>query len=260
MTDRLGLGAALRVRQVRDLSVWLDGHGGAYVVACDANAGIGSRAADYLQRLPEEAGYSAAKVALMEVCAAGAKPLLVLNALCLSYDEYGSRIVDGIRNALAETGSDIALSGSDETNMQTVQTGVGVTVIGFARIEDILLGAAHPDDVVLCAGVPRSGLPDAPYDEGQPDVAAPRDVLDVLACGAAHEVLPVGSKGVLAELRQLAATAGLGYELEPAPGVPIEVSAGASTCFLVACDRADVEAVAHATRLPVHPVATLRRV
>jgi len=247
----------MRVTQLRDLSVWNDGNGQIYVTASDANAGVGSRPDDFLQCPPEDPGYSAAKVALMEVCAAGAEPLLVMNTLCLKYDDYGSRVVDGIRKALAEAGSTAPVSGSDETNMTTLQTGVGVTVIGVVPSSRLRLGTSRPGDVVLCAGYPRSGLSDAPYTEGDADVAALSDVIDVLRCAAVHEVLPVGSKGVRTEVAQLAATAGLAFVLEPEPAVPMDVSAGASTCFLITCGPADLPVVATATRLPLVPVATL---
>jgi hypothetical protein len=242
-------------RQVRDLSLWQVGEV-VHVVACDANASVGELPADFLQRPPEEAGYNATKVPLMEVLATGARPLLVVNTLCGPLDEYGSRVVDGVRRALAEVGSDAALTGSDETNMTTTQTGVGVTVIGAVAAAELRVGASRAGDVVVCVGTPKDGVV-VPYREGDADIAAPRHVVAALGAGV-RELLPVGSKGVAYELGQLSATAGLVAEPLATPGLDPAVSAGASTCFLASLPVDALPALRSAVSVPVVAVATLR--
>jgi selenophosphate synthetase-related protein len=242
---------------VRDLSVWQAGDV-VHVVACDANASVGELPADFQKRPPEEAGYNATKVPLMEVIAAGARPLLVVNTLCGPLDDYGSRVVAGVRSALAEIGSDAGVTGSDETNMTTTQTGVGVTIIGTVPAGGFRVGSSVAGDVVVCVGTPKDGVV-VPYREGDADIAAPRHVLDALGAGV-HEVLPVGSKGVAYELGQLAATAGLAAEPVPTPGLDTSVSAGASTCFLTSLPPEALPALRAAVPLPVVVVATLRPV
>jgi hypothetical protein len=254
------------VRQIRDVVIWGDA-GEVHVAACDANAAIGERPEDSLRRPPDLVGYSAAKVPLMEVIATGARPFLLLNTLCGPLDHYGGSIVAGIYRAISETGYEVFVTGSDETNMPTVQTGVGITVIGAARDRDLLIGRARPDDVVLCAGTPRDGLV-VPYEEGQPGVASLRHLAAVARSGLAREILPVGSRGILYELEQLARTASLeaallepevvGTESPDGTVLDLTASAGASTCFLVAAPLeavADLEALVD---LPFTPVARLR--
>jgi hypothetical protein len=242
------------VRQVRDLSLWQSGEV-VHVVACDANASVGELSADFLRRPPEEAGYNATKVPLMEVLATGAKPFLVVNTLCGPLDEYGSRVVGGVRTALAEVGSDAALTGSDETNMTTTQTGVGVTVLGAVAAADLRVGTSRAGDVVVCVGTPKDGVV-VPYREGDADIAGPRHVVAALGVGV-RELLPVGSKGVGYEVGQLATTAGLVAEPLAAPGLDPVVSAGASTCFLATLPAEAVPALRTAVALPVVAVATL---
>ena len=243
------------VRQVRDIVMW--GRGPAlYVAACDSNAAIGDLPADYLRRPPEVTGYSVTKVPLMEVLAVGATPFLLLNTLCGPLDDYGARIVAGIRQAIEESGCDIFVTGSDETNTPTVQTGVGVTVIGITTEADLTLGRARAGDVVVCAGIPRDGL-SRPYREGDPGIATLWELAAVARSRLAHEILPVGSRGVRYEVEQLARTASLSPVLvEPNP-VDVGVSAGASTCFLVAAPREALASLQGLVNVPVVAVADL---
>jgi hypothetical protein len=248
--------AAGQARQVRDLAVWSGDGDTVFVAACDVNAGVGERPGDCLRLQPEEAGFSAAKVALMEVLAAGAEPFLVIDALCGPLDEYGRRVVDGVRRAMRDADANALLLGSDETNMTTVQTGVGVTVVGSSSASRLLLGRSRPGAVVVCAGVPRDGL-SAPYAEGDGDVAGPRDVLDLRDCDLCQELLPVGSRGVAHEVRELARVAGLRAALVAEPAFDLRVSAGASTCVLASAAVDDLPALRAVTRLPITVVAVL---
>jgi hypothetical protein len=243
------------VRRVRDLTLWTDGDH-TYVVACDANASVGQQPNDFLQRPPEEAGYNAAKVAVMEVLAAGASPFLVTNTLCGPLDDYGTRVVDGVRRALAEIGSGALVTGSDETNMRTSQTGVGVTVLGAVPTARLRLGTSRAGDLVVCLGRPKDGV-GVPYTEDDEDVSGPLDVLEALAHGA-HEVLPVGSRGVSYELGQLAATAGLAARPTGEVTIDLAASAGVSTCVLASIPASSLDAFRAATTLPVEVIATLR--
>ena len=247
------------VRRVRDLMLWDDVADGTYVVACDANAGVGLRPADHLRRPPEEAGYNAAKVSLMEVMAAGAAPLLVVNTLCSPLDAYGRRVVDGIHRALEDAGRpDTPVTGSDETNMTTTWTGLGVTVIGYAHPGALTTGRARSGDVVVCLGLARDGLR-RPYREGDPDIAGPADVVSAARSGLCHELLPVGSRGVAYEAGQLASHADLHLTITAEPtGEPrLDESAGASTCFLAACPPDRLADLRRTTTLPVAEIAVL---
>lgn len=215
------------------------------VVACDSNASIGAKPADALAQDPDETGYSAAKVPLMEVLAAGARPVLLVNNLCCELEPSGRRLLQGIHRILAEAELDVVVTGSDETNMPTVQTGIGVTVLGVAGPDELRCGRAEPNDVVWCVGEPRDGLR-LPFVDGRPGVAGPREVRAALATAGVHEVLPVGSRGVRYEAGQLAHAAGLVYRTAARTSVDLDVSAGPSTCFLVAAASAARAALAAA--------------
>lgn len=244
------------VTRARDLCLFQT-PGVTFVMACDSNASIGSKPADFLRQSPEETGYSATKVPLMEVLAAGAAPMIVVDNLCCELEPYGRAILVGVARAAREAGEGITITGSDETNMPTVQTGIGVTVIGAAKPSDVLLGRAQAGDVVACLGVPKDGT-QVRYREGEPDIASVSHVKVAAASGLVHELLPVGSRGVAYEVAQLAALAGLSWRLTPAD-LDLAISAGASTCFLASVAPAQANMLSQLTGLPMTIVAELGR-
>lgn len=238
------------VRRFRDVLYWFDG-ASAYVLACDSNAGIGERPHDELRQPPTETGYSAAKVALIEVLAVGATPIVLANALGGPRDEYGQQVLAGIQAAIDEVDSEIVLTGSDETNVPTRQTAVGITVIGRAPADELRLGGASAGDAVVCVGTPKDGLA-VPYHEGDPDIANVRDVQAAARSRFVHEVLPVGSRGVAYEAHNLAAGASGRLRFFDTP-LDLGISAGSSTSFLAALPA---DAVAELERI-VRPTVTV---
>jgi hypothetical protein len=250
VTNEIGFATTrgITVHRFRDVLYWVDG-AGAYVLACDSNAGIGERPNDSLRQSPVETGYSAAKVALMEVLAVGAAPFVLTNALGGPRDDYGLRVLDGIAMAIAEVDADVTLTGSDETNVATQQTAVGVTVLGYAPADALRLSGARQGDVLAVVGIPKDGLI-APYTEGEDDIANLRDVQHAADLEAVHELLPVGSRGVASEAQHLAAGAD-GLVRFRDSSIDLVISAGSSTCFLAALPADQVAALAAVVRPPV---------
>jgi hypothetical protein len=236
------------VHRFRDVLYWIDG-ASAYVLACDSNAGIGERPRDALHQPPTETGYSAAKVPLMEVLAVGATPFVLSNALGGPRDDYGQQILHGIRTAIEEVDAAVTLTGSDETNVATQQTAVGVTVVGHAPASALRLSGTKPGDVIACVGVPKDGVI-VPYTEGDDDVANLRDAQRASRLDSVHELLPVGSRGIAYEAQQLAAGANATIRFRTA-AIDLGASAGSSTCFLVALPTEHLAALAAVVRPPV---------
>jgi hypothetical protein len=244
------------VRRIRDLLI-IETAELALVVACDSNAATGNKPADALVQDPVITGYSAAKVPLMEVIAAGATPLILIDNLCCELEPTGRRILEGIEAALAETAQGVVLTGSDETNMPTVQTGVGVTVIGVVGLASLRLGTAQAGDAVVCIGTPKNGTT-TPYREGDADIASVTHVASVHRSRVANELLPVGSRGVRYEAEQLAITAGTTIAFDGNLEVDVETSAGASTCFLAAVSPERLNDLRELTTLPTNLIGQLR--
>jgi hypothetical protein len=243
------------VVRFRDVLYWIDGNN-AYVLACDSNAGIGQRPGDALNQSPTETGYSAAKVPLMEVLAAGATPFVLTNGLGGPRDEYGQQVLHGIAAAIAEVDADVTLTGSDETNVPTQQTAVGVTVLARADKADLRFGCAQPGDVIAVVGLPKDGLL-TPYTEGDSDIANLRDLQAAGRLTFVHELLPVGSRGITYEAQQLAGGTRCVVRLRRDAPIDLSASAGSSTCFLVALPPGHVADLAAVVRPPVTEIADI---
>jgi hypothetical protein len=228
-------GAGISVRRARDL-VLVELPDRTLVIAADSNAAIGDKPGDALAQDPILTGYSAAKVPLMEVLASGATPFLLIDNLCVELEPTGLQILRGIRSALDDAGLEVMVTGSDESNMPTVQTGLGVTVIGAAAPGELRLGDIRPGDELWVVGRRASGLPGDEYAALEAGVARPRSVVDAVAIPGVHEILPVGSHGIAHECRELAADGGVELAWDPDIAADLERSAGASTCFLVAVE------------------------
>ena len=229
------------------------------VIACDSNASIGEKPNDGLAKPYSEVGISALKVPMMEVLAAGAVPLLIINALCMEMDPSGRKFIETMSGELIRCGYDpsMMLTGSTEDNVLTLQSGIGITVIGVASEEKLSLGQAQEKDVVLCVGNPKGGVV-IPYAEGEPDIASISTVQSLKEVSAIHELLPVGSKGVVYEANELAKTAGFIFRLnDDPPDINLYQSAGASTAVLAAVPASQVSSVANAVSVPVYEIGTI---
>jgi AIR synthase related protein, N-terminal domain len=232
------------------------------VIAADSNGGLGPKSSDTVAVSGWDLGRFAARVPLLEVIAIGATPTVLVDTLSVERDPTGAAILEGVRAEAAAAGLPLdAVTGSTEDNVPTVATGVGVTVIARARLDDLRVGRARHGDVVVLVGRPKS----APADVFGPDdpevltVGAVRAVLDV---PGVHEVLPIGSSGVAAEVDALARSAGARAEHAPDWPVARDQSGGPSTAALVAVrPTSSVDTVVYTLRaasgLPAWAIATL---
>jgi len=248
----------VRLERFRDLTlIYLGGEGPVLVVACDSAGGVGPKKGDTVRVPARVVGKFTARVALMEVLAAGAVPVCLVNNLCVEPEPTGKEILEGIREeaGLAGMAPDISITGSMERNLPTVQTGVGITVLGLARPGGLRLGRSLPGHRVACVGVPLTG---------EEVVSATAQVMDLPALKAllglpyVQEVLPVGSGGIAREAATLAA--GAGCELVLYPGISLDLarSAGPATCVLATLEGGDEDEMGRLTGKPVELVGYLR--
>ncbi|HWM33395.1 MAG TPA: AIR synthase related protein [Pseudolysinimonas sp.] len=250
--------SVLPVHRIRDLTLLDLGDGRTLVVACDSVGSIGDKPGDSYPASPATVAHFAVRVPLLEVLCAGATPELVVDALSVELEPTGSAMIDEIRRVVAALGlGPERVTGSTEDNVPTTATGVGVTVIATASTDHLRPGRARAGDLVLCLGTPVSA-PEDVVEIGDRRMVALETVAAVAAHPDAHELLPVGSRGIGHELGELAGTAGLAattlpHDLDPAR------TAGPSSCVLAAIDpaaEADILALLPAD-LPRTRVATL---
>ncbi|MCK4578748.1 MAG: hypothetical protein KAU50_08150 [Candidatus Marinimicrobia bacterium] len=246
------------IRHIRDLTIMDLSHGIMLVLTCDSDGGIGSKEHDAVQVPGQHLGRFAVRVPLMEMLAAGAVPVVVVDTLAVEMEPSGRAIIEGVREELALAGldADKALTGSTEDNVPTVQTGMGVVVIGFVSETDFKPGNSQNDDIVVCVGRPKS----APGDEvnlGDPEIADTICTRTLAELDYVHDILPVGSKGIIHEQAELAECANLTILPKSDPGIDIHKSAGPSTCVLASLPASQLTDLRTTVGQPVFVVGTL---
>jgi len=201
------------------------------VIACDSLGSIGSKPKDSLSCSAETSGYFAAQVVLLELLAYRAEPQIVIDNLCVEMESTGKEILKGIDRALldADLKDQCMVTGSSEENMATVQTGIGITAIGFMdpSIREEL--KIQKGDGVFLIGEPKVGAEVLAKEEKLPMLKVIRHLS---ALSDVREILPVGSKGIGYELKQLEKTNEGSFQRGNA-SVDLDKSAGPATCVLV---------------------------
>lgn len=246
------------IRKVRDLSVVPVTDEFNMVVACDSDGGIGPKKHDFVEVPGEVLGRFAVRVPLMELLSAGAIPVLVVDTLTVEMEPSGRDIIDGIRTELALVGldPDKVLTGSTEDNVPTVQTGVGIVVIGCVTENDFKPGSSQDGDLVVCVGTPKSA-PDDEVDLSDPEIADILCARTLAKLDFVHDILPVGSKGIIHEQSELAESAGLVIQSQPDQGLDIYKSGGPSTCVLASLSEEKLDFLKAAVGQPVYRVGRL---
>jgi hypothetical protein len=199
--------------------------GNRLLIACDAAGGIGPKELDAVRVPAYVLGRFTARVALMEVIAAGGRPVALVDTCCVEPEPTGRELLRGALDEAALAGlSHDAVTGSFEKNIPTRQTGLGITALAVAERAP---GAAQPGDLVLAIGLPKVG-PAVKLDD--PEIADLPLLIDLSREPLIHDLLPVGSRGIAAEVVDLAATAGLQAEyIAPEEGWDLAKSAGPAT-------------------------------
>jgi hypothetical protein len=235
---------AFPCREVRDLTV--------------LELGNGFRKNDVVRVSNYLVGRFAMRVPLMEILCCGALPLAAFDMLTVPLDEGGQEIIRGLRDELVEgnLAEDFPLSGSTEENVPTSMTGVGTALLGLVHDEDFRPGTSRAGDVVLCAGLPKSG-PDDEIRLDDKENVRQSHIRELLGSDGVHDLLPVGSRGVLYEAKEMATSAGLGFIASQEVDLDLKKSAGPSTCALVSASVAQTASIAGILGLPVTEVGKL---
>lgn len=197
--------------------------GGGLWMGMDNSAGIGEKPQDVIHAPNELVAYMAARVALLELWCTGAEPHSILltnftgELVWKDYEKGIQQVFDEIETPLPP------LAGSTESNIETLQSGLAVQLIG--RI-------TH--DIDACGDWYLIGTPlvgSAVLDRAD-EVVSLGELQKALKSGVISYVHPCGSGGVAKELERL----GIAVTVE----VP-EGSAGPSTCVLVRSSLEEVE-------------------
>ncbi len=169
--------------------------GNGFIVTTDNSGGIGEKERDVVAAPDRITAHYAARVALLEQWAAHAEPMTVL---LHNFTGDGSWIsyVEGVKDLFHEAGLEVPpIRGSSETNMELLQSAVAVTMVGKRkRVE------AAEDLEWYTYGTPLVGQDVL---ERSKEIASVRLLWKAIEAGVVHRIWPVGSRGVLEEVRMM---------------------------------------------------------
>ncbi len=225
------INAAALSEQLRDLTaIWIE-ENLALLVATDASGGIGNKPQDVVTMDPWMSGYFTARVPMLEILCAGGRPLMMIGSFSVEMDPAGEAIRLGMQALAREAGfPDLPIRTRSEENVVTVQSGVGVTVMGIVSRASLRVGTSCAGDLVAVAGIPKNGhsLRLAAEDR---EILGIQDLLLVRNHAGVHDMLPVGSRGVAFERAELTRSSGL--EFRGRSSMLLEdQSAGPSSCVV----------------------------
>ncbi len=228
---------------IRDANI-LDFADGFLIHACDSASAIGELPLDELKVPFSLVAKYTLRTALMEVISLGAKPLSA-SAGFSNDPEYSQSAIEFLMSFLEKMNVPLVIS--TEKNFETSQSGLSVSVVGFAK--DIKVGNAPEGVSVYVAGSPKVG--DEVVEEKE-KILSFDDFLKLRAQKDIGEMIPVGSSGIFEEAKLLAQNSGLEIELEM-DNTSIHKSAGPSTCVVFWAMKKP------SLNIPIQKIGTLRK-
>lgn len=192
-----------------------------FVITSDNSAAIGEKLQDIVYAPAAVTAKFAARVALLEQWAAGSEPRAVLLHNFSGADQWDAYVA-GIAELFAQAHTELPpISGSTETNMQTLQSGIAVTLIGKQQHKQA------PAEVLrwFVYGIPLVGEAVLAKADQIADLAVIKKAFD---SALIERVWPVGSKGIAHEVEQL-----MGRQPKISTIPDVDSSAGPATCVLV---------------------------
>lgn len=243
----------MKITKHRDLTLIDINQEQVLVISCDSSGGIGEKENDIVKTSPEMVGYFGAQVAMMEILSFGAKPISVIDTLAVEMEDTGRRVIEGIKEALEvlDFNMENIITGSTEENFPVTVTGVGITVIAIMDKKDLVLEKTKAGFISALVGLPKVGNEIL---ENPRDIMTIENLLKLKEENFIKEILPVGSKGILYELEEMAKTNNLHLLLEKDIRSDIYKSAGPSTCVVVSLEEEKLEMLKENVSLPVEKV------
>jgi hypothetical protein len=175
-----------------------------------------------------------ARVALMELLAIGADPITLAATLSVEPEPTGNQIIKGIRDEVRYAQlSDVQILCSSEKNAKVSQTGIGITAVGLVSPSKVKIGQCKPEDEIIAVGEPHVGQ-EVLVGEKNRRVADTLDVCRIRKKSFVHEIIPVGSRGILYEARAMAKGSRLSFRGLGSRQINLKKSAGPATVLLCA--------------------------
>ena len=241
-----------------DVSILKVPTGHSIVVGSTSSGSVGPKEMDKVKVDGRVLGKFLARVALMDVIAAGAFPVLLSATLGVEKESTGNSILEGIRREARSIGLDPnqVLMENTEDNFTTVQTGAGLTVIGFANEDELRLGKTLPHDLIVAIGCPKVGE-EVIAAEARGEIADLKNVTQLCQKKYVHDIAPVGGFGIASEAKIMAYGVGRQFRLLEVQGLDLNKSAGPATVVLATIDREKLEDLTALIPKPIYVVGEI---
>ena len=232
--------------------------GHAIVTGSTSSGAVGPKELDQVKVDGRVLGKFLARVALMDVTAIGAFPLLLSVTLSVEKEPTGNQILEGIRREARNLGLDPnqVIMENTEDNFQTAQTGAGLTVIGFANEEELRLGKTCPGDLIVAIGKPKVGN-EVLGAEARGEIADLKNVTQLSQRKYVHDIAPVGTFGIASAAEMMAYGVGRQLKLNEVQGLDLCKSAGPATVVLATIDRERLEDLTSLIPKPINVVGEI---
>jgi hypothetical protein len=241
-----------------DVSILKVPTGHAIVAGSTSSGAIGPKEMDEVKVDGRILGKFLARVALMDVSATGAFPLLLSVTLGVEKEPTGNAILEGIRVETRSIGLDPnqVIMENTEDNFETLQTGVGLTVIGFANEEELRIGKTCPGDLIVAIGKPKVG-DEVIVAEARGEIADLKNITQLSQRKYVHDIWPVGGFGIASEAKMMAYGVGRQLKICEVQGLDLNKSAGPATVVLATIDRDSLEDLVSLIPKPINVVGEI---
>ncbi len=241
-----------------DVSILKIPTGHAIVTGSTSSGAVGPKDHDRVKVDGQVLGKFLARVALMDVTATGAFPVILSVTLGVEKEPTGSAILEGIRREARTIGLDPnqVLMENTEDNFETVQTGAGLTVVGFANEGELRLGKTMPGDLIVAIGKPKVGE-EVIAAEAHGEIADLKNVTQLSQRKYVPDIWPVGGFGIASEARMMAYGVGRQMRLVDVQGLDLNKSAGPATVILATIDRERLEDLTSLIPKPINVVGEI---
>lgn len=241
-----------------DVSILKVPTGHAIVAGSTSSGAIGPKELDKVKVDGRLLGRFLARVALMDVTATGAFPMLLSVTLGVEKESTGNEIIEGMKREATSIGLDPnqVFMEKTEENFKTTQTGAGLTVIGFANQDELRIGKTCPGDLIVAIGRPKVGDEVIPA-EARGEIADLKNVVQLSQRKYVHDIMAVGGFGIASEARIMAYGVGRQLKLVEVKGLDLNKSAGPATVILATINKEKLEDLTDLIPKPINVVGEI---
>ena len=118
------------------------------------------------------------------------------------------------------------------------------------------MGKTVPGDLVVAVGMPKVGDEVIPA-EARNEIANLKDVTSLARKGFVHDIVPVGSFGIIQEAKTLAYSIGRQLKIKENPQLDLNKSAGPATVVLATMDKKMLEELGFFIRKPINVIGEI---